>query len=184
MFLICVARASRFSSRSLLRSPSSTKSPTGLNPRGFILSAATFSGISSTDSYSKPSRITCIQLPSGVMALVQALRGPSCLFLNQYCGKAGICKALPDRIWCAGLTKFFRGGIISWYRQRLVLISEASPEAAPACPRFGFRDPTAHGSRFCAKKLLRTSASIRSSAGSPLPWVSIKLTADGARPAS
>ena len=86
--------------------------------------------------------------------------------------------------WSPGLIKFFNGGIISWYRHRLVLTNDARPEADPACPMLGFTDPMAHGSLRLAKNSLRASDSTRSSKGLPLPWVSTKLMEDGEMPAS
>ncbi len=82
-----------------------------------------------------------------------------------------------------GSVKLFKGGIISWYRLRLVLTSDASPAAAPACPTFAFTEPNAHGlsllSGFFEKYSLSASDSTKSCNLSPLPWVSIKLMEDG-----
>ena len=118
-----------------------------------------------------------MDVPSVVMDATHDLRGPSCLSLSQNCGQIGIWKALFRRRMSAGSVKLFKGGIISWYRQRLVLTSDASPAAAPACPIFGFTDPNAHGlsllSEFFEKKLLSASDSTESCSLSALPWVSI-----------
>ena len=59
------------------------------------------------------------------------------------------------RMESPGLIKLVKGGMISWYRHRLVLTRDASPEAAPACPMFGFTDPMAHGVFAAGKKLVK-----------------------------